>query len=39
MTKKKDKKTEIVVKETFTGRIDINEYFKVLILESINRDN
>lgn len=37
MTKKKPKQ-EIIVKETFQGRVDINAYFRVLIMESINRD-
>jgi len=37
MTKKKPKK-KITVIETHVGKLDLNEYFKVLIMERIDRD-
>lgn len=38
MTKKKEQFKPVVVKETFLGEIDVNEYFRKLIIERIRRD-
>lgn len=37
MTKKKPKK-KITVIETHSGNLDVNEYFKVLIMERLSRE-
>lgn len=39
MTKKKPKTELRIVKRTYLGEVDLNEYFKVLILEKISNDS
>lgn len=38
MTKKKQQPKARVVKETFLGKVDLVEYFRALLVESISKD-
>lgn len=38
MTKKKEQQKPIIVKVTHLGKLDVNDYFRTLIIERINRD-